>query len=227
MLCVLFCTVHLTVCYYVVTCTFQRGSIFHSCLNVKKYLAQKRHNIWSLSDSKGTGTHINLVRKWTLNDLVKLAKWLSCVVSIYLYRPFERMFLSCLVRVSEWLHVPSFFECQTLSVRNRRNIWTLIGSNGSWSRNHLVFKRALNHLLKLAKWLSCVVSTYLYLAFNCMFLLSHVRPSEWMHTLHALERSLQIMFFSVNWERQRLRRKIYYEITRKLSRKLKMFWNKV
>ena len=40
-------------------------------------------------------------------------------------------------------------------------------SDCNWTRthNHLVHKRTLNHLAKLDKWLSCVVSTYLYLSF--------------------------------------------------------------
>ena len=43
----------------------------------------------------------------------------------------------------------------------------------NWTRtlNHLVCKRTLNHLAKLTKWLSWVVSTCLYGAF------------EWIHTL--------------------------------------------
>ena len=43
-----------------------------------------------------------------------------------------------------------------------------------WTRtqNHLVRKRILNHLAKLAKWLSCVMNTYLYGTFDCMFLSS-------------------------------------------------------
>ena len=45
------------------------------------------------------------------------------------------------------------------------------------THNHLVRKRTLNHLAKLVKWLSCVVSTYLYGAFDCMFLSCHVRVS--------------------------------------------------
>ena len=55
----------------------------------------------------------------------------------------------------------------------------------NWTRthNHLVRKQELNHLTKLAKWLSCVVSTYLYGAFDCMFLSCHVRISGWIHTL--------------------------------------------
>ena len=50
----------------------------------------------------------------------------------------------------------------------------------NWTRtqNHLVRKRTLNHLAKLAKCLSCVVSTYLYGTFDCMFLSCHERISE-------------------------------------------------
>ena len=46
--------------------------------------------------------------------------------------------------------------------------------NWTQTHNHLVHKRTLNHLAKLAKWLSCVVSTYLYGAVDCMFLPCHV-----------------------------------------------------
>ena len=60
-----------------------------------------------------------------------------------------------------------------------------INSDCNWTRilNHLARKRTLNHLAKLAKWLNCVLSTYLYSAFDCMFLSCHVRVSEWIHTL--------------------------------------------
>ena len=40
--------------------------------------------------------------------------------------------------------------------------------NGTRTHNHLVRKRRLNQLAKLAKSLSCVVSTYLFDAFDCM-----------------------------------------------------------
>ena len=36
--------------------------------------------------------------------------------------------------------------------RNRREIWSLSDSNGTQTHNHLVRKRTLNHLAKLAKW---------------------------------------------------------------------------
>ena len=47
--------------------------------------------------------------------------------------------------------------------------------NGTRTHNHLVGKRILNHLAKLAKWLSCFVTTYLYGTFDCMFLSYQVR----------------------------------------------------
>ena len=51
----------------------------------------------------------------------------------------------------------------------------------------LVRKRTLNHLVKLTNWLSCVVSTYLYGAFYCVFLSCHVCVSECNHTLKLPE----------------------------------------
>ena len=44
----------------------------------------------TLGDCNWTQTHNHLVHKWTLNDLAKLAKWLSCAVSTYLYGAFDR-----------------------------------------------------------------------------------------------------------------------------------------
>ena len=54
-------------------------------------------------------------------------------------------------------------------------------SDCNWTRthNHLIHKQTLNHLAKLAKWLSCVVSTYLYGAFDCTFLSCHIHVSGW------------------------------------------------
>ena len=50
------------------------GVNLHSivCLNVKEPLARSRRHIWSLSDCNGIWTHNHLVRKRTLNHLVKL-----------------------------------------------------------------------------------------------------------------------------------------------------------
>ena len=88
------------VCFYHVTYTFQSESTLYSCLNVKELLAWNRREIWNLSDCNWTRTHNHLGCKQTLYHLVKLAKWLSCVVSTYLYGTFDCVFLSCHVRVS-------------------------------------------------------------------------------------------------------------------------------
>ena len=75
------------------------------CLSVKELLDESRKEIWSLSDSNGFHTHNRFVRKRKLNQLVKLTKWLSCVVSTYLYSAFNFMLLSsCHIGVSKWIH---------------------------------------------------------------------------------------------------------------------------
>ena len=67
----------------------------------KNSFLQNRRQIWSLSHWQGTRTH---VCKRKLNHLDKLEKWLSCAVSTYLYGAFDCKFLSCDIRVSEWIH---------------------------------------------------------------------------------------------------------------------------
>ena len=47
----------------------------------------------------------------------------------------------------------------------------------------LFLLRTLNRLANLAKWMSCVVITYLYGGFDCILLSCHVRVSEWIYTL--------------------------------------------
>ena len=56
------------------------------------------------SDWKETRTHNYLVCKRTANHLAKLAKWLSYVVSTYLYDPLDYMFFSFRGRVLEWIN---------------------------------------------------------------------------------------------------------------------------
>ena len=62
-------------------------------------------------------------------------------------------------------------------------------SDCNWTRtqNHLFLKRTLNHLNKLAKLLSCVLSTYLYGAFECGFTLKRVRDMSRILTLYILK----------------------------------------
>ena len=101
---VLICKVHLTVCSCHLTYAFQSEYTLYCCVNVKELLAPSRREIWSLSDCNWTRIQKHLVCKRTLNHLVKMNKWLSCVLSTYLYDPFDCMFLSCYIRISKWIH---------------------------------------------------------------------------------------------------------------------------
>ena len=61
-------------------------------------------------------------------------------------------------------------ECQGTPYLKQVPIWSLSDSNVIWTHNHLVCNQTLNHLARLARWLGCVVSTYLYGAFDCFLL---------------------------------------------------------
>ena len=60
------------------------------------------------------------------------------------------MFLSCHVRVSEWIHIYICLNVKKLPAQNGCNIWSLNDCNGTWTHNHLVCKQTLNHSAKLA-----------------------------------------------------------------------------
>ena len=101
--------------HYISTCP--HIAQYKPYVNTGNNIAYLRHRF---IDCNGARTHNHLVRKWTLNYLAKLAKWLSCVVSTYLYDTFDYMFLSCHIRVSEWISV-QLPECQgTLSSKQAR-----------------------------------------------------------------------------------------------------------
>ena len=99
---VLICMVQLIVCYYTVKYTFQSQSTLYSCLNVTELLSLNRCDFWSLIDSSEIRTHNHLARKWTLNRLAKLAKWLSCIVLICTVH--LSMLLSCHKHISVWIY---------------------------------------------------------------------------------------------------------------------------
>ena len=81
---VVICKMHLTLCFHHIAHAFQSEYTLYINLNVKKLLARRSPDIWSLSDCNGTRTHNKLVRKRTLNHLAKLTNWLSWVLSTYL-----------------------------------------------------------------------------------------------------------------------------------------------
>ena len=153
-------------------------------LNVKELLTRSKCNIWSLSDRKKVRIENHLVRKGTLNDLKKVAKWLSSAVE---YLPLRCIWLYVIVmsrtsfRVNPcttfWLNV------MELLARSRHHIWSLNVSNKIRTLNRLVRKRTLNHLAKQGKSLSCVARTYLDRAFYSMSLSYQLRVSESVETL--------------------------------------------
>ena len=162
--------------FYHVTYAFQSESTFYTCLNVKEILAQNRCKIWSLSDCNWTWTHNHFFRKQT-NDWAVL--WVVIhtmhltVCSYHVTYAFqsESKLYSCL-------------NIKELLATNRCKIWSLSDCNWTQTHNHLVHKWTLNHLVELAKWLSCGVSTYLYDVYACMFFLScHLCFLEWIHSL--------------------------------------------
>ena len=101
--------------------------------------------------------------EWSDKKIMKHFLWL-CVLVIS---------RTCLSRTSEFtLELP---ECQRIpcskQAQNLKFKWLQLDR----THNHLVHKRTLNYSANQAKWLSCVVSTYLHSAFDCMFLSCHIR----------------------------------------------------
>ena len=107
----------------------------------------------------------------------------DCILGMYQvfkYKFWLRAIIMSRTRFRVNLQSYSCLNVKELLVWNRRDIWILSDSNGIWTYNHLVCKRTLNHLAKQTKWLSGVVSTYLYRVFDCMQLLFYVGVSEWI-----------------------------------------------
>ena len=100
--------VHLTVCYYHVTYSFQSETTCYICLNINEPFSRNRSDLWNLSYFNGTRTHNHLLHKRTFKHLAKPTKWLSWIVSTYPYRALDCMSLSCHVSISEWIHTLYF-----------------------------------------------------------------------------------------------------------------------
>ena len=184
---VLICTVHLTVCSCHVTYAFQSESPLYRFLNVNEPLAGSTREIWRWGDYNWTQTQNRLVLKRTVNHLVnwpndRTVYWvLICTLHLIL-----RSFHVTYAFQSE----STLYSClnvNELLARSRWEIWRWSDCNWTGTQNHLVLRRTLNHLAKLAKWSSSTLSTYLYGAFDCMCLSCHVRVSEWIHTLELHE----------------------------------------
>ena len=111
MLWLLTCMVHWL--YLIMSCTsFRVNSYSIVCLNIKKLFAQSRPISEGLNDSNGIWTHYHVVHKRTLNHLVKLAKWLSCVVSTYLYSALTVCYYHVTYKFQSESTLYSLPECQ-------------------------------------------------------------------------------------------------------------------
>ena len=178
-----------------------RECTVHSCPNVKELLSQNSRKVSSLSDCNEARTQKHLVRKRTLNPLSKMAKWLNCVASSYLYSAFDCLFLSCHEHFSGWTTLYSFLTVKELLARNRHKIWSLNDCNGIRIQNNLVRQLTLDHLAKLDKWSGCVASSYLYSGFDCIFLIMWCMPFR--VNPHSIVARMSRKFFAPN------RRKIW------------------
>ena len=80
---------------------------------------------------------------------------------------------------------------------NREDIGSL--SDCSWigTHNHLARKRTLNHLAKMAIWLSCVASIYSNGLFDSMFLSCHKRVLEWIIQTSNIASFSSSQFFDI------------------------------
>ena len=147
-------------------------------LNVKELLARCRRHIWSLNNSDEIRTDNHLVRNRTLNHLAKLPKWYLPVRCIWQY---VIIISRITFRVNP--HPVVCVNFKELLVRSRQHSWSLSDSKEVRTHNHIVGKRTRKHIARLAKWVSCVVSTYIYSAFDCMVLLCRVRVPELIQIL--------------------------------------------
>ena len=179
MYCIMY-VLHLAICSYHVTYTFQSTSTLYTFLNVKELSARRKLDIWNLSDCSGTRINNHLVHKRTRNHLANRPKdWAVLWVFIRTVHLTVYSYHVTYTFQSE----STLYDClnvNKLIARNRRGL-----SDGKVTRthSHLVRKLTLKDLAKLAKWLICVVSTYMYGALDCIFLSCNVRILEWIHTL--------------------------------------------
>ena len=78
----------------------------------------------------------------------------------------------------------SCLNVKKLLAWNWRDIWSLSDSSGNRTQNQLVSKRTVNHLAKLTKWLSCVLSTY---SVRCIWLYVVIMPcTRFRVNLHSI-----------------------------------------
>ena len=156
---------------------FQSESTLYSCLNVKELLAQSRGKTWTLNDCNWTGNQNHLAHKQTLERTLSQTGQMIELCCENLSARCIWQYLIIMSRTSFRVnpHSIAFLNVKGLLAWSRRHILSLSDNNVIRTYNHLVRKRTLNHLAKLKKRLSCVVSNFLYGTFDCILLSCHVR----------------------------------------------------
>ena len=105
-----------------------------------------------LSDSNMNTSWASTQQFRLTGQIIELCCEYLSVQSIWLY-----VIMSCM-SVSVNPHSIVCLNVKELLAWSICRIWSLSDSNVIQTHNHLVCKRTLNHLTKLAKWFSCVVS---------------------------------------------------------------------
>ena len=133
---------------------------------------ERNRTVWKLLEYS--------VKKYTCTCKITKAFCNAARIPIHMRPPREikTMFFYSLYCRTENRYCP-YRKCTRSA---KANFKVLSDCNWTRTQNHLVRERTLNYLAKLTKWLSCVLSTYLYGSFDCI-LSCHVRVSEWIHTL--------------------------------------------
>ena len=140
-----------------------------------------------MSDCNKTRNQNYLVPKWKLNHSAKLAKWLDL---LWVLLCTVRLTVCCFYGKYSFQSESTLYRClkmKKLYSRNRRQIWSLSDCKWTQTHNHLVHKRILSRLATLVKLLSCIMNTFLYVAFDCMFLSCHAHLSDCIYTLQLPE----------------------------------------
>ena len=123
------------------------------CSNVKELLAWGRRHIWSSRDINEIRTHNHLVRKRTLKQCSNIKHEYLSVGCVWLY-----IFVKSHTSFRVNPHSIVCLNFKDFLARSKRHIWSLSDGNEIRTYKLLVRKRTLNHLAKMAKWLSFVVS---------------------------------------------------------------------
>ena len=124
-------------------------------------------------------------------DSLNLSSYLLlCLPFVY------SVFLSCMSNTClDWIYTMQLLERQGTPCPKKVKYLKFNACKRNRTHSHLVPQQTLNHLARLAKWMSCVVSTYLYSALTVYHvtyafivnLHSAVAWNSWMSRYSLLE----------------------------------------